>query len=379
MFTEDDVAPLLRQLVAIPSVNPAFQEGAGEGALAEFVAAYLRELGAFVQMQEVYPGRFNVIGRLRNSDAAQGLLLEAHLDTVQVTGMTVEPFGGEIRAGRLYGRGACDTKASLAAMLLAMRALRDTPPAHEVLLAALVDEEVMFAGARALAASGLRAAGAIVGEPTDLHLVIAHKGVVRFHAEVVGKAAHSATPAEGVNAIEGMLRIIEYLCGERTDLPAAPAHPLTGPPTVCVTRIEGGSGANTVPERCTIHVDRRVIPGERPEVVYRDLREGIGRAAAGFPGQIVVHEPYLVGDPMETPPDTPVVRALASAVTAVTGRSDLVGRPFATDASVLTAAGIPCVVFGPGSLQHAHTASESVSLAEVARAAEILVRTAQLF
>jgi len=376
MFTEGDVAPLLRQLVAIPSVNPALQEGAGEGALAEFVAAHLRDLGASVQMQDVHPGRPNVIGRLRGGDTARRLVLEAHLDTVQTTGMTVEPFGGEIRAGRLYGRGACDTKASLAAMLLAMRALRDSPPACEVLLAALVDEEVTFSGARALAASGIRAAGAIVGEPTDLRLVIAHKGVVRFHVEVVGRAAHSAAPAEGVNAIEGMMRIIDSLHGESA---AARAHPLTGPPTVCVTQIQGGSGANTVPERCTIHVDRRVIPGEHPEMAYRDLRDRIVRASAAFPGQIVVHEPYLLDDPMETAPDSPVVRALATALTAATGRADLVGVPYATDASALAAAGIPCVVFGPGSLRDAHTASESVSLAEVAQAAEILVHAARSF
>jgi acetylornithine deacetylase/succinyl-diaminopimelate desuccinylase family protein len=378
MFTENDVAPLLRSLVAIPSVNPALEGGTGEAILAEFVADLLHEIGASVEVQDVLPGRPNVIGTLPGRDGSRRLLFEAHLDTVQTTGMTVDPFGGEVREGRLYGRGSCDTKASLAAMLLALRALRQAPPACDVVLAAVIDEEVTFHGAKALAACDIRASGVIVGEPTDLRLVIAHKGVVRFYVEARGKVAHSATPADGLNAIEGMMRVIDYLSGEADRL-AARAHRLTGPPTVCVTQILGGSGINTVPERCTIHVDRRVIPGEEPIAAFQELREGIEQVARGFPGQVVVREPYLLDDPMETEPDAPVVRALAGAVSEVVGRADLVGRPYATDASKLAKAGIPCVVFGPGSLADAHTAAESVPLGEVAQAAEILFRTAQRF
>jgi len=378
MFTERDIVPLLRDLVAIPSVNSALEGGTGEMALAEFVAARLRDLGASVEMQEVLPGRPNIVGTLHGRGGTRRLLFEAHLDTVQTTGMTVEPFGGEVREGRLYGRGACDTKASLAAMLLAMHALREAPPICDVVLAAVVDEEVTFRGAQALADSGFRADGAIIGEPTDLRLVIAHKGLVRFRVEVQGRAAHSATPSEGVNAIEGMVRVLEYLNAEAAGRLATRVHPLTGPATVCVTQIHGGSGTNTVPARCTIQVDRRVNPGERPEAAWRELRDGIEQAACTFPGRVVLRD-LLLHDPMETAPDVPVVRTLAAAVTDVVGAAELVGRPYATDASTLARVGIPCVVFGPGSLLDAHTAAESVSLAEVAQAAEILVRAARRF
>ncbi len=347
-------------------------------ALAEFVAAKLRELGVSVEMQEVLPGRANVIGTLPGLERTRRLLFEAHLDTVQTTGMTVNPFDGEVRKGRLYGRGACDTKASLAAMLLAMRVLRESPPACDVVLAAVVDEEVTFRGAQALASSGSHADAAIVGEPTDLRIGVAHKGLVRFHVEVLGRAAHSATPSDGLNAIDGMVQVLDRLRNEAVRL-AGHVHPLTGSATVCVTEIHGGSGINTIPARCTAHIDRRVNPGESSQEVWRELRRKIEQAVTTFPGAVVVHEPYLLADPLETAPDVPVVRALADAVTEVAGNAELVGLPCATDASELAKIGIPCVVFGPGSLSDAHTAAESVSLTDVAQAAQILVLVAQRF
>lgn len=365
-----ETVDLLRELVSVPSVNPVYPDGTGEGELARRVADYLRDVGADVRLVEVLPGRPNVLAELGGEGPR--LLLSAHLDTVQATGMTVAPFAGEVRDGRLFGRGACDTKASLAAMLGALReAVRSGQLCCRVLFAALVDEEVGFAGSRALAASGLHLDGAVFGEPTDLRLVTAHKGVVRFYVRTTGRAAHSATPHLGVNAIEGMARILPLL----SQVPEPrPDHPVLGAPTVCVTEIHGGTGRNTVPDRCQVHVDRRLLPQEDGQAVWRSLRELVlsSQEAASFPGAVEFEPPYLLAPGMETPQEAWVVRALAQAVRAVVGEAVHVGAPYATDAGHVAQAGVPCVVFGPGSAAEAHTASESVPLDQVEAATRIL-------
>ncbi len=364
-----EVTDLLRQLISIPSVNPAFTDGMGEGALAREVVRYLQDLGAEVRTEEVLPGRPNVLAYL--GDRGPRLLLSAHLDTVQTTGMTVPPFAGEVRDGRLFGRGACDTKASLAAMLVALReAARRGRLACRVTFAALVDEEVGFAGSKALAASKPQADGAVFGEPTDLRLVVAHKGVLRFYVRTVGRAAHSATPELGVNAIEGMLAVAPLLC---TVPEPVPHHPLLGRPTVCLTEIQGGVGRNTVPDRCWVHVDRRLLPGEDGERVWAALRDRVGESeqAKRFAGSVEVEAPYLLAPAMETPGDAWVLQALEGAVQAVVGSAVRTAAPYATDAGYVAAAGVPCVVFGPGSATEAHTVAESVPLDQVELAARI--------
>ncbi len=360
---------LLRELVAIPSVNPALEEGSGEGELARRVADELRRLGAEVRLEEVLPGRPNVLGYVGHQGPR--VLLSAHLDTVQTTGMTVAPFAGEVRDRRLYGRGACDTKASLAAMLVGLREAVDSGRlACRVTFAALVDEEVGFAGSKALAASRPQVDGAIFGEPTDLRVVVAHKGVVRFYVRTIGRAAHSATPELGVNAIEGMLRIAHLLS-------AVPEprieHPVLGPPTVCITQIQGGVGRNTVPDRCWVHVDRRLLPGEDGQAVWATLRNLVlvSEEAKGFAGSVEVEPPYLVAPAMETPEDAWVLQALERAVRGVVGNAGRAGVPYATDAGYVAGVGVPCVVFGPGSASEAHTATESVSLDQVELAARV--------
>ncbi len=364
-----ELVDLLRRLVAVRSVNPAFAGGTGEGELAQEVAGYLRDLGAEVTLQEVLPGRPNVLARL--GEHGRFLLLSAHLDTVQITGMTVDPFGGDVRDGRLFGRGACDTKASLAAMLVALReAVRSGRLRCRVLFAALVDEEVGFAGSKALAASKPEVDGAVFGEPTDLRPVVAHKGVLRFYVRTTGKAAHSATPELGVNAIEGMLGVARVL----SKVPEPhPHHPLLGPPTVCLTEIQGGLGCNTVPDRCWVHVDRRLLPGEDPQAVWESLRELVraSEAVTGFAGTVEFDPPYLVAPGMETPEGSWVLEALEGAARRVLGGVRRAAAPYATDAGYVAQAGVPCVVFGPGSATDAHTASESVALDQVEAAARV--------
>lgn len=368
-MSPDSVEALLRELVSIPSVNPALEGGTGEGQLARRVADELRDLGAEVWLEEVLPGRPNVLARVGHRGPR--LLLSAHLDTVQTTGMTVPPFAGEVREGRLYGRGACDTKASLAAMLVALReGVRSGRLTCQVTFAALVDEEVGFAGSKALVASSPEVDGAIFGEPTDLRLVVAHKGVLRFYVRTTGRAAHSATPELGVNAIEGMLGIAHLL----SKIPGArPQHPILGSPTVCITEIQGGVGRNTVPDRCRVHVDRRLLPGEDGEAVWaatRDLVQG-SEEAKRFAGTVEVEPPYLLAPALETPEDAWVLRALERALQAVVGSAARVGAPYATDAGHVAAAGVPSVVFGPGSALEAHTATESVALEQVELASRV--------
>lgn len=364
-----ELLDLLRQLVSVPSVNPALPGGTGEAELAAQVAEYLQDLKAEVRVEEVLPGRPNVLAQL--GGAGPRLLLSAHLDTVQTTGMVLAPFSGEVKDGRLYGRGACDTKASVAAMLVALQeAIRAGRLRCQVLFAALVDEEVGFAGSRALAALHPQVDGAVFGQPTDLRVVVAHKGVLRFYVQTTGRAAHSATPELGVNAIEGMARILPELS---TLSPVQP-DPLLGGPTVCVTEIQGGVGRNTVPDRCRVHVDRRLLPEENALTAWAEVRDRVlsSEAARGFAGSVEFEPPYLMAPGLRTPEDAWVLRALEGALRRVVGEAVRVGAPYATDAGHVARIGVPCVVFGPGSSSEAHTVAESVALDQVELAAQVL-------
>ncbi|MDF2724283.1 MAG: acetylornithine deacetylase [Paenibacillus sp.] len=374
---------ILSELVAIPSVNPGFPGGMGEAALAAYVAGFFERLGLSWLKQDVEPGRENVIGILPGLAAGAGaLLLEAHMDTVQTEGMTIEPYGAVIREGKLYGRGACDTKASLAAMLAAVEALalRGVKPPLDVHVAAVVDEEIRYRGVAKLAeeieAGRQRYAGAIVGEPTGLELIIAHKGCVRFAIEAVGVACHSSTPHLGANAIEAMMDVVAFLRREAAAALSEIEHPLVGRPTLCVSMIEGGIAPNTVPERCRITIDRRTVPGEEPMQVWRELKERIEALTSSVPGAaVIVHEPFLIDYAMDAASDEPVVRCLAQSVRGKTGGAAIIGATYGSDASKLARVGVPSVVFGPGSLEQAHTKDEWVELDEVARAADILIQT----
>nr|WP_277611483.1 M20/M25/M40 family metallo-hydrolase [Streptomyces scabichelini] len=305
--------------------------------------------------------------------------MESHLDTVETDGMTVGPYDGLVRGGRLYGRGACDAKGPLAAFMLAAAELAGgETPFHTVVLAGVCDEEHAYRGVLRLLAdledlSGVGAfVGAIVGEPTDLVPAIAHKGVVRYTVRTTGRAGHSSRPAEAVNAVSLMAPVIAHLAATA---PAPPPHPLLGTATRCVTRIRGGTGPNTVPGSCEVDVDRRTLPGEDPVEVWRQDRAELTALTALGGAPVEVDEPFTVDHALDTPPGSPVVVALCQAL-ADHGRPGAVqGMPFGTDASKIARAGIPSVVFGPGSVTDAHSADESVALADVALAARTITAT----
>ncbi len=342
--------------------------------MAEVVAAWLREAGLAVTIQPVLPGRSNVLARVSGQDRSRTLLLESHMDTVEVEGM-VDPFGGEIRNGRLYGRGACDAKGSLTAMMLALAALAEgSPPPLDVLLAAVVDEEYQYRGVTTLLAQDRSFVGAIVGEPTDLDPVIAHLGCLRFTVTTHGRACHSSSPWEGDNAILRMLDLVQFIRSEIEPEVAARIHPRVGPAALCVSLIRGGSAVNTVPAECTIHIDRRTLPGEEPLAIWADYRD---RLQALAPGRVTVADPYLVDYAMDTDPAAPLVQALAGAIRQAGYPGTIRGVSYGTDASKCARAGIPSVVFGPGSIRQAHAAEEYIDLRQLEAAASILVQAIQ--
>jgi acetylornithine deacetylase len=372
--TSDPLVRLLADLVAIPSVNPMGRGKSGPGYreqdVAAYVAAYLRARGVDTGVSDVAPGRPNVTGFV-DAGAEKTLLLEAHLDTVQADSMTIPPFAPEVRNGRLYGRGACDTKGSLAAFLHGVCSLIDAGARfrYNVIVLAAADEEYQFTGARHAVAQGLKADFGIVGEPTLLRIVRAHKGVIRWRIVTRGVAAHSAYPERGRNAIYAMGHVLERLESYGTALRNSGPHPLLGSPSLSAGVIEGGQAVNIVPDRCAVEVDRRTLPGESTEEVLG----AAARALEGVPGW-EFEPPHLAVGGMEVGEGSPVVRLLSGAIAGVCGEARVESAQYATDAGLYNEAGIPSVVFGPGDIAQAHTAEEWIDLEDL-HAAEAVLRS----
>ncbi len=366
---------LLRELISIPSVNPAFLPAgdpkAGERRVAECLAAVTTRVGLDVELQDVLPGRPNLLARLSPSGKTrQRILLAPHLDTVNGVEAQFTPRKSN---GRIFGRGACDTKGSVAAMVSSICEIAKSgrrPAQTEIVFAGLVDEENAQRGSRALAASGLKADLAIVGEPTRAQIVTAHKGDLWLQLETRGKSAHGARPELGRNAVHEMARVVDLLETEYATRLRRRRHKLLGCATVSVGVINGGTQANIVPDRCTISIDRRTLPGETESSVRREIQSLLRRNELhavirnGKPG------PCL---PLETNPGIP----LATQFLRNAGQRAPVGVDYYCDASVLAKGGIPSIVFGPGDIAQAHTADEWISLASLERAHALLLRFLQ--
>jgi acetylornithine deacetylase len=371
---------LLRDLVAIPSINPMGRPLQGPEIYEHRVTAYLedyfRGLGVPYERQTAAPLRDNIVARCEVPGAPRTLLFEAHQDTVPTDNMTIDPFGAKIDNGRLYGRGACDIKGGMAAMLAAFaRVVRDRPRgAANVVMACTVDEEHTMLGVKELVKRDVKADMAVVAEPTQLQIVQAHKGAVRWHFFTTGKSCHSSRPELGVNAIYHMARLLLALQQYADVLRASRADPLLGPPSLSVGRVEGGTSVNTVPDRCRIEVDRRLIPGEDPHSALEHL-------LAYLQDQAQIQVPPEWTEMLSMPALGPersaeLVSRLGQAIDAVKGTHQVTTVPYGTDASTLAAAGIPTVVFGPGDIAQAHTHDEWVTLDELEQASEILYRLA---
>jgi acetylornithine deacetylase/succinyl-diaminopimelate desuccinylase-like protein len=388
---------LLAELIALPSVNPAFvpSDGTsarqarqphpftGEQRVADFLASVAARAGLEVEFQKVLPNRSNLIARLRpKNKIKQTILLAPHLDTVGADGTRFIP---QRKNGRLHGRGACDTKGSVAAMLCALCELANSksrPLETEIVFAGLIDEEHAQAGSRALVAQasslclpkitthgleGCATTLAIVGEPTKLKVVTAHKGSLWLELETRGKAAHGATPQLGKNAIHEMARIVDLMETDYAAQLRKQKHKLLGAATVNVGTISGGTQPNIVPDVCKISIDRRTLPGETDARIRNEIATLL--RAKNLPAKIITTKlaPAL---PLETNFNLPLVQKFMKSV----GQSKPLGVDFFCDAAVLSAGGIPSVVFGPGDIAQAHTADEWISLAELERGKNLLLR-----
>ena len=363
---------LLAELIALPSVNPAFlpprHPHAGEKRVADFLAAVAASAGLEIEFQKVLPGRSNVIARLRpRNKIRRTILLAPHLDTVGADGTRFIP---QRKNGRLHGSGACDTKGSVAAMLTALCELANSksrPLETEIVFAGLIDEEHMQAGSRALAAGGFKADLAIVGEPTKLQVVTAHKGSLWLELATHGRAAHGATPQLGKNAVHEMARVVDALETDYAAQLRRRKHKLLGAGTVNVGKISGGTQPNIVPDACEITIDRRTLPGETNAGVRREITTLLRAKKLNVKISSTKLAPCL---PLETDARLPLVQQFLRSA----NQTKPVGVDYFCDAAVLSAGGIPSVVFGPGDIAQAHTADEWISLDSLERGENLLLR-----
>jgi acetylornithine deacetylase len=358
------LAELLADLVRIDSVNPDLIAGAaGEEEIARFVARWLAEAGLEVDVEEVAPGRFNTVGVAGGSGGGRSLLLNAHTDTVGVAGME-RPFEPVVEGGRLFGRGAYDMKAGLAAIMVAGAEAARAGLRGDVIVTAVCDEEVASIGT-ARVAERYGADAAVVAEPTEMRLALAHKGFVGFEIETKGRAAHGSRPDLGVDAIAHMGPVLVGIGELDRRLRADPTHPLLGSGSLHASVIEGGQEFSSYPERCLLKGERRTVPGEGVDHVAGELRELLGE----IDGEIRV---VVARQPFETPADTPI----AELVSRHAGGPEIVGVPFWADSALLSTAGIPTVVFGPAG-EGAHAVEEWVDLASAESCAEIYAAVAR--
>jgi acetylornithine deacetylase len=361
------LSDLAAELVSVDSVNPTLASGraGGEEDVARVVAAWLREAGLEVHVDEVAPGRPNVVGVAKGSGGGRSLLLNAHLDTVGL----LEPDGGlepRLEGGRLYGRGAYDMKGSLAAIMAAGAACASLDLRGDVLVTAVVDEEAGSIGMERLL-ERWRADAAIVAEPTEERLCTAHRGWLAFDVETHGRAAHGSRPDLGIDAIAKMGRVLVAIEELDRTLGERRAHPLLGTGSVHASVIEGGQEYSSYPASCRLQGERRTLPGERRADVEAELRgllDGVD-GTISFP---------FGRDAMEVSADEEIVRT----VQAATGSGDVAGAPFWTDAGLLVEAGIPAVLYGPTG-EGAHAAVEWVEVASLERCRDVYVAVASAF
>ena len=381
-----DALLILKKLVSIPSVNPMGRDVSGdeyyEGRVTEWLVSWLQLHHLPFEIVETAPGRANVISRIDSPGATRTILLDAHQDTVPVDGMTIPPYEPTERDGRIYGRGSCDVKGGMAAMLAAFTRLSKTRPAGmpNIVLSMTCDEEATSLGINHLVGSwsgktpGYRLCPerpdvAIIAEPTLLDIVVAHRGATRWQIKTTGRACHSSRPNEGINAIYRMAKVVRCLEDYAAWLPGSrPAHRLCGPATLSVGLIAGGSSVNVVPDHCVIDIDRRVLPGEDSFHVRNEVIEHL-RQQLDF--ELIHEEPYCLSSALGDELNGQLAGSLMRSIEHVVGPRSVIGVPFGTHASRVAAIGIPAVVFGPGDIAQAHTKDEWIAVDELQKATDI--------
>lgn len=374
-----DTIELLREFVAIDSVNPSLEpEHSGEGEIAQAVGNALGKMGLDIEFQEAAPGRPNVIGVLDSGRKGPVMMFCGHSDTVGVAGME-RPFDPVYRDGKVWGRGSQDMKGGLVAMMAAAGEIAEKGGlvAGRLLVTAVIDEEYSSIGARALVKEWT-ADAAVVGEPTDMTVAVGHKGFEWVEIDVEGRAAHGSRPVDGLDAILRMGRVLGRL--ERLDraLQARPPHPLMGTASLHASTIQGGREWSTYPDSCRLRMERRTIAGESPEVSLAEVESILRELRAEDPNFRAVAR-YVFGQPpYETPADHPIARNLEEAVVRTGGKTTRSSMSFWTDAGVLGEAGIPSVIFGPTG-KGLHSVAEYVVAEEVRACQAALVELVRDF
>jgi acetylornithine deacetylase len=373
----DDLIDLLAGLVATDSVNPSLVPGgAGEGAAAAYVERWACDAGLEALRLEETPGRPSVLVRARGAGGGRTLLLCGHLDTVTVDGMA-DPHAPRREGDRLYGRGAYDMKAGVAAALVAAREAARRGLAGDVVVAAVADEEHASLGVQE-ALRAVRADAAIVTEPTELEVLVAHKGFAWCEIEVTGRAAHGSRPHLGVDAIVKMGPVLTAL-GALDDALAAREHPLLGRGSVHASVIAGGVELSSIPASCRLQVERRTLPGETAADVEGELAALLDRCRAADPALEVAQRLLLVREPFEVAADAEIAVLIRDAAGEELGAPPaLGGGSFWADSAFIAAAGIPTVLFGPRG-EGAHATEEWVSLSSTEAVARVLTATAARF
>jgi acetylornithine deacetylase len=372
-MSADPCISLLRDLVSIDSVNPTLVPGArGEGEIADAVAEYMRRLRLDVHVQQAAPGRPNVIGVLDGRQPGPSLMFCGHLDTVGVEGMS-SPFDPVERNGRIYGRGSQDMKGGVAAMIDAARlAIARGFTRGRLIVAAVVDEEYASLGADALV-TAWRSDAAVVTEPTDLQIGIAHKGFAWLEIETRGVAAHGSRPSDGVDAIMRMGRLLSRLERLDTALQSRAPHAIVGTGSLHASTVNGGREWSSYPERCRLELERRTVPGERATDAAAEVHAIIAGLRDEDPSFLASSKLVFARPPYEVSRESPIVAAMSKAAcrTVPVPVPPLAGMSFWTDAAILGGAGIPCLLFGPGG-HGLHSTEEYVRIADVLTSRDVL-------
>ncbi len=368
---------LLQDLVRIDSANasvPAANERRAEERIVAHVSDVCRGLGMTVTLHEVWPGRCNLTAHWPDQQGTRTVAFEAHADTVDVGGMTTDPFAADVRDGKVWGRGACDAKGPLAAFLSALTIARERGQrfADRIYLIVTIGEETGCHGAAALMDSGFRVDACVVGEPTRCRLVTAHKGALWFKLVASGVPSHAAMPDNGRNAIYAMGRAIRFV--EETFGPAlaGQVHPLVGRSTIAVSTTSGGQAINIVPARCEASVDWRFLPGQDCDALAGDFERRLHEALPDDADALAVAD-VRGHAAVEADPDGPLVRNLLAGCRDLTGQDAPEGVHFFADSGPFHQAGVQCVLFGPGDIAHAHKAEEFVAVDEYLLAIETVL------
>ena len=392
-----EVVTTLRELIRRPSVNPMSKEAPSDTLFeqpgTDYVSSLLESMDVTIYRQQIAKNRINIAARLDGStplnEGGKILVLEAHQDTVPVTGMTIDPFAAELREGRIWGRGACDVKSGIACILTVLSRLAEERPAPRptVIAACTVDEEFGVTGARAfpqmwtdptMLALPRVPDAIIVSEPTELEVVVAHKGTLRWKCQTQGRAAHSSRPQEGKSAIYSMAKVINATQQYAdTIVGQLASHPLVGSPTLSIGRVEGGISVNVVPDLCTIEIDRRIVPGENWKAAFEHFKNFL---TTQVPDVTVTHEqPYSTTPGMSDQINEQLSSHLSKVIQEHGYSGRRVGVTYGTNAWAYAARDAPTVVFGPGSIQQAHTVDEWIEIEQLHRATDILYTFALQF